>query len=199
MTAYQNQRVVAASPTLRVVLEPDADAESPLASDDLFVLVSWAPDVRGTIPTPSEDPTVWAERWQKRHRGGVLWPLWAYRHSGIALRLASDRWDTHFPDPRWDVGFVGYCAVTAPTLQSEWHGDITTARADVEAALATYAQWLNGDCWGYRIERRLSPHEPWVLVDACWGFYGSDWATNGMAWYWYPDVQQLVAAHARPA
>lgn len=197
MTA--DQRVVAASPTLRVVLEPDPNVESPLTSDEPFQLVSWAPDVRGTIPTPSEDPTVWAERWQKRHRGGVLWPLWAYRHSGIALRIASSRFDTGFPDPRWDVGFVGFCTVTAANLRYEWDGNIDHARIYIEDTLATYAQWLNGDCWGYRIERRHDPDKPWTCVDSCLGFYGSDWATNGMARYWPPDVQQLVAVQARPA
>lgn len=197
MTTYQ--RVLAASPTLRVLLEPDANAESPLEQDEPFRLVSWAPDVRGTVPTPDAEPASWAARWRKGHPGGLLWPVWAYRHGAIALRIANTRFDTGFPDPRWDVGFVGFCTITAEALDYEWRGDTAQARAYVENALRTLTQWLNGDCWGYRIERRDAPGAPWVLVDDYWGFYGSNWQNNTMSWYWPDDVQQLVAAHSRPA
>ena len=186
--------VLAESPTWRVLLEPDEDAPSPLGSDEPFVLVSWSRDVPGTVPTPDDDPTAWAKRWLKRHSGGLLWPVWAYRHGDIALRLGDTPFAAGFPDPAWDVGFVGYGVLTAATLRREWQNDANRARAYIEGALAIYAQWLNGDCWGYRIERRDDPDEPWTCIDSCFGFYGSDWTTNGMAESWPCDVQRQVAA-----
>lgn len=90
--SHLSRDVIAESPTWRVVLEPDPDADSPLiAYRHPFHLVSWVNNVPGTGSTLHEAPEVWAERWLARQRDGQLWPVWAYRYGAIALRFGDTR------------------------------------------------------------------------------------------------------------
>ena len=52
----------------------------------------------------------------------------------------------------------------------------------LELEVAIYNQFLSGDVYGYILEDMNEPEEE-RKIDSCWGFYGDDPATNGMADY----------------
>ena len=62
----------------------------------------------------------------------------------------------------------------------------------IASEVETYEQWCEGNTYGFIIEQRVTPDgieecddegELWMEVDACWGFIGDDFKTNGMGDY----------------
>lgn len=45
-----------------------------------------------------------------------------------------------------------------------------------------FQSWVDGDCYGFTLYEHQPHEEPddGEEIDSCWGFYGSDWETNGM-------------------
>jgi len=119
----------------------------------------------------------------------VMLPLYLYDHGGITMNTGG------YSCP-WDSGQVGYIYATRDTILKEFSAKKLTAklRRQVEDILRsevkTYAQYLEGDVYGYVIYKIDEPcdcdPEPWYnyppcdctkhaeVVDSCWGFYGSD-------------------------
>jgi len=119
----------------------------------------------------------------------VMLPLYIYDHSGITMNTSG------YSCP-WDSGQVGYIYATRETILKEFSAKKLTAklRRQVEDILRsevkTYAQYLEGDVYGYVIYKIDEPcdcdPEPWnnyppcnctkhaEVVDSCCGFYGSD-------------------------
>ena len=73
------------------------------------------------------------------------------------------------------------------TLGVKWEDAEKAMAGEVEM----FEQWAEGDVYGFVIEEADAVDDPddpdaepdedaWEEVDACWGFYGSDPATNGM-------------------
>jgi hypothetical protein len=48
----------------------------------------------------------------------------------------------------------------------------------IEAEVQTYTQYVEGEVYGFQIV-----DEDGDIVDSCYGFYGTDFATNGMLDY----------------
>jgi len=117
----------------------------------------------------------------------VMLPLYLYDHGGITMKTGG------YSCP-WDSGQVGYIYATRDTILKEFSAKRLTKelRAKAEDILRdevkTYAQFLEGDIYGYVIYEIDEPcdcdPEPWhgdcdctkgaEVVDSCWGFYGSD-------------------------
>ena len=119
----------------------------------------------------------------------VMLPLYVYEHGGITMNTGG------YSCP-WDSGQAGYIYATRETILKEFSAKKLTAklRRQVEDILRsevkTYAQYLEGDVYGYVIYKIDEPcdcdPEPWnnyppcnctkhaEVVDSCWGFYGSD-------------------------
>ena len=119
----------------------------------------------------------------------VMLPLYLHDHGGITMSTGG------YSCP-WDSGQVGYIYATRETILKEFSAKKLTAklRRQVEDILRsevkTYAQYLEGDVYGYVIYKIDEPcdcdPEPWnnyppcnctkhaEVVDSCWGFYGSD-------------------------
>lgn len=142
---------------------------------------------------------------QVLHHNTVMLDLYLYDHSGITMNTGG------FSCP-WDSGQVGFIYVTRQKIKEEYGWRVLTKarRAKIEEYLrnevATYAQCLEGDVWGYEIvEReeckqcggrgeRKGPHGlinicrscngtgevDGLTLDSCWGFYGADPRENGM-------------------
>jgi hypothetical protein len=104
----------------------------------------------------------------------IALPLYLYDHSGQTIRT------TPF-SCRWDSGKVGYIYMTKAKALKEYGGKIVTAklRERVEGYLKgeveTFDQWMRGDVYGFQVL-----DEDGDIVDSCYGFYGLDFATNGM-------------------
>jgi len=114
-------------------------------------------------------------------------PLWLYDHSGITISCGARV--GQYAD-RWDSSQVGWIFVKKEDLLKEqiateenWRekaDDIM--RADVEL----YDQYLTGEVFGYTLYEAELPEDPegtpdWEETDSCWGFYGNDLFTNGIA------------------
>lgn len=109
--------------------------------------------------------------------GFVLLPVYLYDHSGRSLST------TPF-GCRWDSGQVGYIYASLKDVNDaghEWKRWSEKRRAKVREWLvdeiAEFNEYINGNVYGFRIM------EGDKEVDSCWGFYGDDPRTNGMAYY----------------
>ena len=116
----------------------------------------------------------------------VVFPLFAYIHSGVTLSLGEF-------SCRWDSGQIGWLVVdlgpAALFLEEAAHKDkesILTwieecgekrekARQRAKATVEMWNQYLSGDVWGYvvyKIEMCSLEHKHRNIVDSCWGYYG---------------------------
>lgn len=135
-------------------------------------------------------------------------PVYAYVHSGASVRCFEGA--PSYPyDDRWDAGQSGYVYVGLETARAGWgtackNGKrrlTKAARENVRRALRGYVEefdkYLRGDCWGYVVDEAaedpLRPGEQMLDGndepvwdeggESCFGFFGDDWKTNGMADY----------------
>lgn len=112
--------------------------------------------------------------------GAVVLPLYLYEHSGITMNT------TGF-SCRWDSGQVGWIYVSKERIIEEY-GDaskesVEKARRVLESEVETYAQYLEGDVYGFEIikqEQCDHGHVHEKHEDSCWGFYGHDINKNGI-------------------
>ena len=108
--------------------------------------------------------------------------LYLYDHGGIIMSLKD------FKDP-WDSGIVGIMYMTKQTTldnfpnsnEDNWYA---IAEQHLEDEVTEYDRWLQGDIYGYCLEKLIQCphclHEEEEFVDSCGGFYGNDLTTNGM-------------------
>lgn len=105
----------------------------------------------------------------------IMLPLFVYEHSGITMRTGP------FGD-RWDSGQVGYIFVTKDTIRREYGwkrlspARVAKVKHYLKGEVEVYDQYLTGDVWGFRTFDVAGEE-----VDSCWGFFGSDPTTNGIA------------------
>lgn len=115
-------------------------------------------------------------------KGAVILPLYLYDHSGISMRTSSF-------GCRWDSGQVGFIVVSKKTILSEFGGKIVTKKLRekvegiLEGEVKTYTQYLEGDIYGFKIVDENDD-----IIDSCYGFYGTDFLTNGMLEYIDADL-----------
>lgn len=193
----------------RIVLEHDADAESPRDWENVGHMACWHNRYRLGDEQPKDDPQEWRWRLADDLVGGfkadwddippehcdralekhlcVILPLYLYDHSGITMSTGG------FSCP-WDSGQVGYIYVTWERARKEWCGTDEEIRElatrCLESEVKTYAQYLEGDVWGFALE-----DEDGEWVDYCGGFYGDDPKENGMWEHWSTDVQMFYDEH----
>jgi hypothetical protein len=138
--------------------------------------------------------------WEKTHH---VYPVYAYIHSGVRLKLNTD---AGFPDRQWDVSMCGYCLVTRN------ESEIPEPQKYAEGMIEEWNQYLSGDVWGYdlalytlqkdedgdAIEERdyYERHGKAVYEDSCWGFYGDKHVleeTKEQAQSYINSIQRKVA------
>lgn len=104
----------------------------------------------------------------------VILPIYMYEHSGIAINT------TGFSCP-WDSGCVGWIYCTHEdflknTMYTEQElFDEGIAEKMLQAEVEVYGHYLSGEVFGFVLEDRDGNE-----ISSCWGFYGSDFMTNGM-------------------
>jgi len=161
-------------PLLKII--QDHDADSPREWDNLGIM--YCEHSRYNLGDKNaEDP----RDENGNLRKDILYlPLYLYDHSGITMRT------TGFSCP-WDSGRVGIIYVTKKKIKQEngWKV-LTKARKEkilqyLKNEVETYDQYLTGDIYGYVVEETEEEDGSKNETDSCWGFYGSDPATNGMA------------------
>lgn len=120
--------------------------------------------------------------------GAVALPVFMYDHSGISLSTSNAGYPFNC---EWDSGQVGVIFVEkAKILEAYAVKELTDdIRSKVIACLKgeikVYSQYLNGEVYGYTIERKVAAGtscptchhaEPEHLedIDSCWGFIGEE-------------------------
>jgi hypothetical protein len=105
----------------------------------------------------------------------IYLPLYLYDHSGITMNTTGFSCG-------WDSGQVGVIYVSRERIRKEYGWQrLTKARLTkiydyLRGEVGTYNTYLRGDVYGFR-----AYDDEGNETDACWGFYGSDPATNGIA------------------
>jgi hypothetical protein len=110
-------------------------------------------------------------------KGTIILPLYLYDHSGVSISTGSF-------SCRWDSGQVGFIIADKKKILQEFGGKILTKKTKekvvsiLESEVSTYSQYLEGEVYGFIIE-----DEEGEQLDSCFGFYGNDFAINGMLDY----------------
>jgi hypothetical protein len=120
------------------------------------------------------------EEFINNKEGAVVIKLFLHDHSGITMHMYQ-------ASCRWDSSMVGYIYVSKERIIEEY-GDaseesIEKARGVLESEVRTYAQYLEGDIYGFKVMKVTTcdlGHDHEEELDSCWGFYGDDPAKNGM-------------------
>lgn len=175
-------------------LEPDEDPDFVT----LYVLSDWATSLGNSEPDWSYDSVENDPRWvadairenlsigncQSLLEPYLEWlPLWVYEHGGITMSCG----DRSYPyNDRWDSSCAGWIMMSKETALKERIGCCNESNwrekaiSDMQAEVELYDQYLTGDVYGYTLMEETAPDE-WTEVDSCWGFYGADVLTNGIA------------------
>jgi hypothetical protein len=128
----------------------------------------------------------------KKENPAFILPLYLYDHSVVTIST------TPFNN-RWDSGQIGFILVSKETALADFGGKKVTAKLkqkiekQLEGEVETYAQFLEGDVYGFCIEDEDGNH-----IDSCFGFYGSDFATNGMLDYINHNLLGVTEAEVLP-
>ncbi|AOQ24595.1 hypothetical protein MTAT_19380 [Moorella thermoacetica] len=127
--------------------------------------------------------------------GAVILPLYLYDHGGVTISTES------FNDP-WDSGWVGWIYVLDEDIKKEFHVDeitdeIRQKTVDIlKGEVETYDMYLQGEVYGYVLEEKIKcpccGHVQTQEIDSCWGFYGYNPKTNGIADYIPEEYQDLL-------
>lgn len=120
----------------------------------------------------------------------IIRPLYLYDHSGLSI---STRGFRQYDSAGWDWGQIGWIYCTERQIEAEYgrnENDILSAserhRKKMEQRLQgeveTYDQYLRGDIYGFIVRKAPCEHcgAKSGVEDSCWGYYGTDIASNGI-------------------
>ena len=117
-------------------------------------------------------------------------PLYVYEHSGISLKCFEDKTMVGYPyNDQWDAGCIGMVFTTEALLKEA--GLFNSTKKEIieymKAEVATYSNWCNGDCYGFRLSEVSECDKCNQVEDkeiaSCYGFLG-----------WNPDMNGLYDA-----
>lgn len=99
-------------------------------------------------------------------RNNVILPLYIYDHSGVTMSCEF----TYPYNDRWDSSMVGWIYTSYEDIQKKYGSinpeTLEKAKNTLIAETKLYDSYLQGDCYGYVIEK------DGVEIDSCWGFTG---------------------------
>lgn len=125
----------------------------------------------------------------KKEDIAIIKPLYMYEHSGITIKTSPYSCN-------WDSGQLGFVFITKKALRENFMVKRLTKKlmeqADslLEAEVETYRQEVEGEV--YRFEEYVDGEE----TDSCGGFYGSDWANNGITDHVSEEIRAVIKAEA---
>lgn len=167
------------TPTLRVRIELDEDAQNPL---DVYpklgkiAYVGRSRYVLGDEACNVEDLDMIRDGIARGELVGM--PVFAYVHSGTTLKAAETN---PFSCP-WDSAQSGFVYMTKAEAIKEWGTKVMTATILAQALdylvdlVDTFSSYLSGECYGFVIERLTLDEDGDVTsaeqLDSCWGFIG---------------------------
>lgn len=162
------------SPTLRVVVRQDEDAENP-ADFGMLGAVTYSSRARYTLGTKAVNLEEHERIGREIEKGTLIGlPVFAYIHSGTVLQAAEAN-PFHC---RWDSGQSGW-VYTEPEKACQRFGWKRVSKQRLEKVhqvlkfeVEVLGQYLNGEV--YRFEVQVFGEGRWNYVDSCGGYYGED-------------------------
>lgn len=108
----------------------------------------------------------------------ICYAVHVYNHGGVSISI-----DDEYPyNDRWDSGTIGFVIITKEDIRKNW-GIKNVTKKYIEQAdkilrgeVKTLNYYISGEVYGFIIEDENGEH-----IDSCYGFYGSDIKTNGIA------------------
>jgi hypothetical protein len=166
----------------RLKVVHDSSAESPREWDNLGKMICFHNryNLGDKHNYNADDYSGWEEIKQaiiKKENPAVILPLYMYDHSGIAISTSPF-------SCRWDSGQIGFVLASKKQALEEFGGVRVSSKKKVEiesiikAEVETYTKYVEGEVYGFQIV-----NEDYEVIDGCYGFYGKDFATNGMLDY----------------
>lgn len=98
---------------------------------------------------------------------GIALAVYAYIHGGIKIRCNPF-------SCQFDSGQVGVIYVSREKIKSEGIDD-AAAKKILESEIDLYNLYLNGEVYGFIFHDENNEE-----INSCWGFFGSDYRTNGI-------------------
>ena len=165
-----------------LIISIDSDPYDPREGDNLGRMYCWH---RGYILGDEHDLSVEEFEEQFDERKSLILPLYLYDHSGLRMNTSG----FHCP---WDSGQVGYIAATKEDIR-KWFGVkritkklLATAESILESEVEIYDHYLSGSVYFMTLE------EDGELVESIGGFFGGDFAGNGMYDFIPEELQPLL-------
>ena len=166
------------TPTLRIRVEQDTDAQSPENWSNLGQIAYCSSREYLGTENVSRDRL---DEISKGLRDGSLigLPVYAYVHSGSTIR-------TYPFDCPWDSGQSGLVYCTKEKAIEEFGKKVLTTKARemalscLRSEVEAFDQYLRGDVYGVIVERVKRDEDGdevgTEVLASCWGFYGLDYA-----------------------
>lgn len=155
----------------------DECMDSPRDDDHLGHIVGWHQRYTVGDEQPGESPREWVHSWKRgrKEKDYVILPVYMIDHSGVALSTAS------FSCP-WDSGQVGFIYATRERAEAGGYpwGDREYIEGVLQAEIAEYSAYMNGECYGFAVFRKCGACRGWEALDSCGGFLGSDFSESGL-------------------
>lgn len=112
-----------------------------------------------------------------------------YNHSGITI---STKFEYPYND-QWDSGTIGFVVVTKENIRKSFKVKnvskklINKAKEILEGEIETLDQYVRGDVYGFKLEDATGKE-----IESCWGFFGEDIKTNGIADYVDDETSEIL-------
>jgi len=148
----------------------DMDAESPDSyGDDNLFLVNYHRDfdVRNdNIITEDDVRNLYQGEKISQEKDYWIFPVEAYIHSGVSLKLSPSNWQLPQGHEQFDVSHVGLVLVSKKEFKSK-----KKAEKSAEGLVETWNMYLGNDVYGI-IKETYTKEKGAGDQDSVWGFYG---------------------------
>lgn len=173
---------IAISSDVRVRIEYDSCPANPMEDFDNLGTIAYLSRSRYTLGNQAVSHEEMDEIAADIRSGKLVgMPVQAYVHSGVALKASLTN---PYPDPRWDSGQSGYVYCTREAAIKEFGNKVCTAKVKEKALklmaseVETFSQYLNGEVYGFIVERFDEDGEKVEELESCWGFYGLEYCMS---------------------
>ena len=125
----------------------------------------------------------------KEEQAKIIMPLYLYDHSGLRMKIGSFNGLLPQGHAGFDSGMVGFIYATREDIlqnfsKKKLSKDMLKRTKEILIhEVKLYDQYLSGDVYGYKLietQKCNLGHIHENITDSCWGFYGTDFKTNGL-------------------
>ena len=181
-----------------LVYDPDPEATNPRERDNLGTILI-TPKLSHWVASPDDDVIDTSiplgndpyEHWENIRREqlqlkksdiAIAYPVNKYEHGCISLSLGHKS--------GWDYSTIGFIYATKEQVRKCYgvkritKGILEHAENCMQSELDTLTNWLNGECYGWKItEYALDDGLDWEVgtIDSCWGYLDQAHALDDLA------------------